>query len=130
MALAANLKRDGKTNSEVAKILGISESTLYKYKAESKEFSEALNEGAAVVDSMVEQSLLSRALGYTIDELKTATKDGIFTDEKIVSKHYPPDVTAMIFWLKNRKSDEWRDRIEEIEGGIPDTPTPQSLRKA
>lgn len=129
LVLVAGLAKEGKTNAEIAEILNISESTLYKYKAESKEFSEALNEGAEVIDSMVEESLLSRALGYTHDEVKLAQKDGVFTDERVIKRHYPPDITAMIFWLKNRKPGEWRDRVEESDGDIPTIPRPDTLPK-
>ena len=129
ITVIGNMAKEGKTNDQIAETLGISVRTLYRYKACNPDLSQALKEGASHVDAMVEHSLLTRALGYVAKDTKFATFNGVITDSKEYMKHYPPDTVACIYWLKNRKSEQWKDRIEEFEGEIPDTPTPRSLTK-
>ena len=62
------------------------------------------------MDRQVENALLKRALGYEYDEITTEYGKEI----KRVTKQVVPDVTAQIFWLKNRKPDQWRDK-QQIE---------------
>lgn len=112
--------RDGLTDEQIAKNIGISTSTLYEWKKKYSEFSEALKRGKEVIDRQVENALLKRALGYEYEEIKQIIeKDENGKDRKRIEKtikHVIPDVTAQIFWLKNRKPHEWRDRhdIEHI----------------
>lgn len=105
--------RDGLTDEQIAHNLGIAVSTLYAYKAEHGEFSEALKRGKEVVDYEVENALLKRALGYSYEE--RTYEGGLLT--KTVTKQVAPDVTAQIFWLKNRKPVEWRDKHEVEHDG-------------
>ena len=98
--------RNGLTDEQIAENMGISCSTLYDWKNKYSDISESLKRGKEVVDVLVENALFKRALGY---EYKEVTKeDGVTT--KVVTKHMPPDTTAQIFWLKNRRPDLWRDR--------------------
>ena len=98
--------RNGLTDEQIAENMGISCSTLYAWKNKYSDISESLKRGKEVVDVLVENALFKRALGY---EYKEVTKeDGVTT--KVVTKHMPPDTTAQIFWLKNRRPDLWRDR--------------------
>lgn len=97
------------TDEQMAIALDIAVSTLYEWKNKYPEFSEALKKGKESADRRVEHSLFERATGYEHPEIKYFAHEGIVTDERIVTKHYPPDTTAAIFWLKNRKPDEWRD---------------------
>ena len=89
--------------------MGITTKTLYEWKNKYGEISEALKKGKEVIDRQVENALLKRALGYAYDE--TTYEDGVET--KRVTKEVAPDTTAQIFWLKNRKPAEWRDKIEQ-----------------
>lgn len=106
--------RDGLTEDQIAHNLGIGMSTLSKYKVEHIEIVEALKQGKEVVDYQVENQLLKRAMGYTYEEVTRETRiiDGepIMFETKRVTKEVVPDVTAQIFWLKNRKPNEWRDK--------------------
>lgn len=123
--------RDGLTDEQIAKNIGISTSTLYEWKKKYSEFSEALKRGKEVVDREVENALLKRALGYEYEEitkervLKKDEKGDPMVDSqgfpiyelvttKVVTKQVVPDTTAQIFWLKNRKPHEWRDK-QQIE---------------
>lgn len=116
--------RDGLINEQIAKNIGITVTTLYEWKKKHAEFSNALKKGKEVVDVEVENSLLKRALGYQYKETtseramvgKDANGDPVYNlvVTKEVIKHQPPDTTAQIFWLKNRKPSEWRDKQENI----------------
>ena len=103
--------RGGLTDEQIAKNMGIAPSTLYEWKKKSKEFSESLKKGKEVIDFEVENALLKRALGYEYEE--ETYENGILT--KKVKKHVAPDTTAQIFWLKNRKPNNWKDRVETDE---------------
>ena len=101
--------RDGLIDEQIAHNMGITTKTLYEWKNKYGEISEALKKGKEVIDRQVENALLKRALGYTYYE--TTYEDGVET--KRVTKEVAPDTTAQIFWLKNRKPAEWRDKIEQ-----------------
>lgn len=115
--------RDGLTEKDIADKLGIGVSTLSKYKVEHKEIVEALKRGKEVADVEVENSLNKRANGYKYDEITRESqwnpKEEKFelVISKIVTKEVQPDVTAQIFWLKNRKPEQWRDRKELDHSG-------------
>lgn len=98
--------RDGLTNEQIAKNMGINPSTLYDYMNKFVEISNALKKGKEVVDIEVENALLKRALGYKYDEV--TYENGI--EVKRVTKEVQPDTTAQIFWLKNRKPKNWKDK--------------------
>jgi transposase-like protein len=102
--------RDGLTDEQIAHNIGIATSTLYEWKKQYAEISEALKRGKAVVDRMVENALLKRALGYEYKEVREKFEKGICTERTVTKKEVIPDTTAQIFWLKNRKPDEWRDK--------------------
>lgn len=106
--------RDGLTDEQIANNMGIVTSTLYAWKNRYKEISEALKRGKEVVDIEVENSLLKAAKGYFVDEEKTYISEvnGVVTKRKEITKKYiAPNTTAQIFWLKNRKPIEWRDKV-------------------
>jgi hypothetical protein len=105
------LCRLGATDAELADFYGVAKSTIALWKKIYPEFSDAIKAGKEKADSEVADSLYHRALGYEHAE------DQIFQYEGkplIVPtiKHYPPDSTAMIFWLKNRRPDLWREKHE------------------
>ena len=93
--------------------MGISAGRLYEWKKSYHEIDEALKRGKAPVDIEVENALLKRARGYEVEETITEiyNADGVERKHiRKVKKHIPPDVTAQIFWLKNRRPDRWRDK--------------------
>lgn len=83
----------GATIAELAKHFNVAIPTIYVWKQQFPEFAEALKNWKASADSRVETSLFMRATGFEIGDT-----------------YYPPDTTSMIFWLKNRQPDQWRDR--------------------
>ena len=118
--------RDGLTDKQIAKNIGIAESTLYNWKNDHVEILESLKKGKEVIDIEVENALLKRALGYEYEEVKTYIEEnnGVIKKRKeITKKVIAPDTTAQIFWLKNRKPSTWRDRKEtNIFGNITSNP--------
>ena len=114
--------RDGMTDEQIAKKMDISTSTLYEWKKKYPEISEALKKNKAIVDVEAENALYKRALGEKkIIKKPIKVKEILYKDGKRVSEkekvkyvqetvYIPPDVTALIFWLKNRKPEVWRDK--------------------
>lgn len=116
--------RDGLTDEQISHNMGIRRSTLYEWKNKFADISAALKRGKAVVDIQVENALLKRALGYftteTIKE-RVVDEDGESHLEvtRQVTKEVLPDVTAQIYWLKNRKPESWRDKRDvNVNGNI------------
>lgn len=108
---AKKLAQLGATDRQVADFFEVTEQTINNWKIDHPEFFESLKLGKDVADRKVEESLYKRAVGYTHDEEKVFVSNGeIITHQ--TTRHYPPDSTSMIFWLKNRKPNEWRDKRE------------------
>ena len=107
----------GATDAELAEEFGVSVTTLYNWRAKHPEFLEALKLPKEQADQRVERSLFERATGYTRESVKIfCGKDGSVTEVPFM-EHVPPDSTAMIFWLKNRKPAEWRDKVDMEHSG-------------
>lgn len=104
--------RDGLTDEQIAKNIGINVKTLYIWKNTYNPICNALKKGKEVVDREVENALLKRALGYEYTEVRTEKEFGDVVKEVTTTKQVVPDTTAQIFWLKNRKPEAWRDRQE------------------
>ncbi|WP_375272062.1 helix-turn-helix domain-containing protein [Sphingomonas sp.] len=108
---ARKLAALGATDREAAEFFDVAESTLYLWKHTQPEFSEALKVGKDAADERVVQSLYRKAVGYSFDSVKYHAFEGCVTETPCV-EHVPPSDTAAIFWLKNRKPAEWRDKTE------------------
>ena len=106
---ASKLAALGATDREVAEALGVSERTIYRWKHEQPDFAGELRLGKEAADARVVQSLYHRAIGYTYDAVKVFAHNGKPVIAEYV-EHVPPDTTAMIYWLRNRQPDEWRDK--------------------
>lgn len=116
--------REGATELTIAKKMGIAERTFEEWKVRFPAIKTALKSGKAPVDFEVENTLLKAALGYTTtvkEPVKLKTKKqligrGTIEEERIeyIEREISvaPNITAMIFWLKNRKPDKWRDKPE------------------
>lgn len=113
----------GATDAQLGDFFGVSEQTINAWKKAQPEFLESLRVGKADADANVAHSLYRRALGYSHEAVKIVA-DAKSGDSAIVpyTEHYPPDTTACIFWLKNRRKAEWRDKVEHEVGGIDGNP--------
>ena len=111
--------RDGLTDEQIAKNIGIRRETVIQWKKLYPNISNAIKRGKEVIDIEVENSLFKRAMGYEYEEIKTVIEQDIEGNKKTkvekIKKHVLPDVTAQIFWLKNRKPIKWRDRLSNID---------------
>ncbi len=107
----------GATDEQIADFFGVSVSTVNRWKVSEPEFWESLKRGKAEADATVADSLFNRAIGYTHKDTKFATWEGRITDTQEYDKHHPPDITACIFWLKNRRPTDWRDKQEVYHDG-------------
>ena len=126
--------RDGLTDEQIAKNLGVAYSTFRTYIEKYPAVSAPLKRGKEVVDREVENALLKRALGYEYDEV---TKEQVMNPDtgefelkttKVVTKQVVPDTTAQIFWLKNRKPSEWRDKRDvEVSGEVTNNMSAQEI---
>lgn len=101
--------RDGLTDEQISRNMGIAYSTFREWKKKYSAFSAVLKRSKDVVDREVENALFRRAMGYKYDEVTYERGEEV----KRVTKEVAPDTTAQIFWLKNRKPAEWRDKIEQ-----------------
>lgn len=121
--------RDGLTDEQIANNLGIAYSTLREYRDKYSALSAALKKGKEIVDYEVENALLKRALGYEYEEV--TYEHG--KETKRVLKHVVGDTTAQIFWLKNRKPQQWRDKKDIEHSGEVNNPyselTTEELKK-
>lgn len=114
----------GATDREIADFFGVSEQTLNTWKKQYPEFLESLKRGKLEADAYVADRLFARATGYEHPDVHITAHQGKVIETKI-TKHYPPDTGAAIFWLKNRRPDVWRDKVETenvtavINSGLP-----------
>lgn len=108
----------GLIDRQMADVLGISEDTFNEYK-KKPEFAQALKAGKKISDEKVEMALFQRATGYSHDDVHVSNYQGYVTVTPI-TKHYAPDTAACIFWLKNRKPKDWKDKV--TVAGDPDDP--------
>jgi len=108
---AVKLCRLGATNKDLAAFFDVEVSTVADWRVKYPEFAEALKEGREHADANVAQSLYRRATGYKHLAFKIMQYEGKPVTKRYV-EHYPPDTVACIFWLKNRRPDLWRDRVE------------------
>lgn len=105
----------GATDDDLADLFEVSTQTIRKWIARHKDFAEAVKTGQLeVFGPRVVRSLAQRAIGYAVDTVEAKVmRDGSIIRYS-VRKHYPPDVTACIFWLKNRDPENWRDVQDHI----------------
>lgn len=102
-----DLVTQGKTDKQIAEIIGVSERTINWWKKQDLDFLHAYRQYKQELNDHVAASLYKRAVGYQYKE-QQVTKDGIVE----IEKHAQPDTKAQIFYLKNKDSKNWKDRVE------------------
>ena len=113
----------GATDEEIAEFFGVAVRTIYRWKVDHEDFCQAIKVGKDPADDRVERSLYQKATGfYVTEEQAFKVKTGRDT-EKVevvkVERYVPPDTSAEIFWLKNRRN--WRDKSEhEVKHTLDD----------
>src|SRR5574344_450921 len=121
------MAREGLTDKQMAAKIGVSEASFYVWKNEHKEFLEAQKRGKDKADDRVEKSLYKNAVGYNYKAHKpmsVSDGNGAGSHVEIVdyTEHVPAQTVAQIFWLKNRRPAQWRDKQEiEHSGEVTET---------
>jgi len=106
----------GFVDAEVAQVLDVTRRTIENWKKQDKEFFHTLTQNKEIADNKVELALFERACGYEHEDVDIKVIQNRIVKTKFI-KHYPPDATSMIFWLKNRRPDEWREKHEVEHSG-------------
>jgi hypothetical protein len=106
------LYEKGKTDDQVAEIIGVCPRTIANWKGNHPEFLQTLKESKQIADDLVEASLFSRAVGYSHVEEKVFCHEGCIVTHETV-RQYPPDTAAAIIWLKNRNPKRWREKMPD-----------------
>jgi hypothetical protein len=112
----------GATDKDLAEFFKVKYRTIQNWKIDHEGFLHSLKLGKEIPDQSVERSLYQRAIGYSHPDSDIKVIDGKVVVTEI-TKHYPPDTTAAIFWLKNRKPKDWRDKQEvelQVNGSLAD----------
>lgn len=112
-AQAAKLCALGATDQEIADFFEVDVRTIYRWKHAHEDFCQSIKSAKDAADERVERSLYQRAIGYEQDEVKIFMPSG--AEEPVYASYrakIAPDTTAGIFWLKNRRSQDWRDKHE------------------
>lgn len=116
---------NGATDKDLADFFGVCERTIYRWAHVYPDFLQALKAGKACADERVVRSLYHKAVGYRHEAVKIFLPAG--ATQPIYAPYVeqvPPDTTAMIFWLKNRRPDLWRDRQQHEHSGPDGAPIP------
>ncbi len=110
---AEKLCRLGATDKDLADFFEVNTSTIWRWSQEHEAFCNALKVGKAEADDRIERSLYHKATGYSFEAVKifmpAGAKEPVYAP---YTEHVAPDTTACIFWLKNRRPDQWRDKSE------------------
>lgn len=107
----------GAKDTELADFFEVAESTINEWKITHPEFSESLMKGKQLADAHVAHSLYKRATGYEHEDVDIKMYEGQIIETSLI-KHYPPNPTSMIFWLKNRRPKDWRDKQDGEQQGV------------
>ncbi|HCV1905477.1 TPA: helix-turn-helix domain-containing protein [Staphylococcus aureus] len=109
LGLVEGWKRDGLTDEQIARNLGVSKHTLIKWKKNIPDFLDAIKKGKEVSDYELENALYKRAVGYCYEE-ETVTNKGEVVK---IKKYEHANPTSLIFALKNRLPHKYRDKVEQ-----------------
>lgn len=130
LLLLAAWARDGLTDEQIAKNMQVSTATLYNYKRDHLEIFDALKKNKEIFDIEVENALHKKTLGYNVELKKTfKVKHVVYSEETgkkigevetletgIEEIHVPADTMAQMYWLNNRRSEQWRNKREQVQG--------------
>jgi len=118
LALVEKWTREGLTEKQICKNLGIGKSTFSEYKNIHSELLDAIKRGKVIAITEVENALFKRALGYDYEEIKTSIRMVDGTETKYTEKtrkHIPPDVGACAILLKNKDRGNWADNPMKLD---------------
>lgn len=130
--------REGLSNEQICKNMGVAVTSFFYWRKSSPEFQQALKNGRRVLQLEIENALVKAAKGYDVEETEeteTYDSDGEITGKVIKRKkrHIPPSVGAIVFYLKNRRPDRWKDKpidvisTEQADDGLLDALNEKAL---
>lgn len=123
---AKKLCRLGATDGELAEFFGVSTRTIHRWKHIHDDFCHSIRSGKEKADERVERSLYQKAVGYDFTEQQAVKIKVDQHKEEVevvnVERHAPADTTAAIFWLKNRRKNDWRDKHDHEVSGVDGDP--------
>ena len=102
----------GATNEELAALLGVSRSTIQNWIDEHPDFKRAIEEGKVKADAHVAEKLYQRAIGYERPATRFFANPEGDPTRVDYTYHHAPDTAAAIFWLRNRRREDWREQVE------------------
>jgi hypothetical protein len=108
----------GATTEDLADCFEVSRSAIDKWLQSRPEFAQAVRRGRALADGDVAEKLYSRAIGYTCKTIKILLYRGAPV-EVPHTVHYPPDVRACTFWLRNRRPQQWQAQDKAVPDDDP-----------
>jgi len=114
------LYEHGFTSKELAEFLGVNDRTVSEWQRKDPVFKEIIRKAKSIADTYVEKALYKKAIGFEhkTEEFSKDRKTGEITVVEVM-KYFAPETLACIFWLKNRKPAEWKDRSpNEYNGSI------------
>jgi hypothetical protein len=119
LILVERWARDGLTEEQICKNIGVSVSVFNVYKKEHPELLDALKKGRDVAITEIENALFKRALGSNFEETKVSIRDVNGKQVKFTektTKYLPPDVAACFILLKNKDKERgWCDNPQKME---------------
>lgn len=115
LVLLRGWAREGLTDEQIAKNIGVSRRTLLSWKQKFDVINKALSKGKDIYDNEVEESLLKAVHGYYVEEVKISESQLGEKTTVTTRKYIKPDVTAIIFWLQNRCPDKWKDKRVKVD---------------
>lgn len=122
--MARKLALLGLVDEEMAKFFGVHVSTYYRWQEQNPAFREAVNEGKVVADANVADSLYKRATGEHV-EIEKVVKNRETGEHAVikVKSYIPGEAGAALNWLKNRRRQNWQDKVDLNHSGAIDVTT-------
>lgn len=121
--VARTVTGEGKTLAQLAQLLGVNPDTITDWQKKHPEFSVAIKLGREDASDRVERALFERAIGYshpTVKPMVVSGGQGMGSSIEMVDlvEQYPPDTTAAMSWLKNKRPDQWKDKQHVEHSGL------------
>ena len=108
----------GATNADLGRMFDVTRRMIDYWMVDFPDFATAIRAGRAIADGNVAEKLHERAMGYSHPAVKIM-KSGGRPLTVAYTRHYPPDTPACIFWLRNRRSQNWREKVEHEHRDAP-----------
>ena len=109
--MALRLCQLGLTDAEMGVVFNVDQRTINRWKKRFPEFCQSVKKGKLVADAKVIEALYQKATGYQHleEDMRVINGEVIKTQ---TMRHHPPDTTACIFWLKNRRGEHWQNKSQ------------------